>query len=59
MVIKFVFQGGGRGDGLGPPGPRLDRKESYKAQRKNYRFPMMLLMERMPLMIYRDFYVDL
>merc|ERR1719209_457874 len=30
-------QGGGRGDGLGPPGPRLDRKESYKAQRKNYR----------------------
>ena len=43
MVIKFVFQGGGRGDGLGPPGPRLDRKESYKAQRKNYRFPMMVV----------------
>ena len=51
MMIKFVSQGGGRGDGLGPPGPRLDRKESYKAQRKNYRFPMMLLMERMAIMI--------
>ena len=43
MMIKFVSQGGGRGDGLGPPGPRLDRKESYKAQRKNYRFPMMVV----------------
>ena len=54
MVIKFVFQGGGRGDGLGPPGPRLDRKESYKAQRKNYRFPMMLLMEMRDFMLIFD-----
>ena len=54
MVIKFVFQGGGRGDGLGPPGPRLDRKESYKAQRKNYRFPMMLLMEMRDFMLIHD-----
>ena len=37
LIHRFLAQGGGRGDGLGAPGPRLDRKESYKAQRKNYR----------------------
>merc|ERR1719348_2949232 len=37
QVVTYQHPGGGRGDGLGLPGARLDRKESYKAQRKNYR----------------------